>query len=89
MQSDVVNWKLLSSIEYTVDICRYENLESLGKCFAPFVCMHLLPSKFQGITFKCARDHPFKTSAGLRGGGVSPCADGLKVTVHKYQKSPS
>ena len=34
-------------------------------------------------------DHPFKTSAGLRGGGVSPCADGLKVTVHKYQKSPS
>ena len=36
-----------------------------------------------------ARDHPFKTSACLRGGGVSPCADGQKVTVHKNQKSPS
>ena len=38
---------------------------------------------------KRIRDHPFKTSACLRGGGVSPCADGLKVTVHKDQKSPS
>jgi hypothetical protein len=28
-------------------------------------------------------------SACLRGGGVSPCADGQKVTVHKDQKSPS
>ena len=35
------------------------------------------------------RDHPFKTSACLRGGGVWPCADGQKVTVHKDQKSPS
>jgi hypothetical protein len=35
------------------------------------------------------RDHPFKTSACLRGGRVSPCADGPKVTVHKGQKSPS
>ena len=35
------------------------------------------------------RDHPFKTSACLRGGGVSPWADGQKVTVHKDQKSPS
>ena len=35
------------------------------------------------------RDHPFKTSACLRGEGVSPCADGQKVTVHKDQKSPS
>ena len=35
------------------------------------------------------RDHPFKTSACLRGGGVSPCADGQKVTVHKDKKSPS
>ena len=35
------------------------------------------------------RDHPFKTSACLRGGGVSPCANGQKVTVHKDQKSPS
>ena len=34
-------------------------------------------------------DHPFKTSACLRGGGVSPFADGQKVTVHKDQKSPS
>ena len=34
-------------------------------------------------------DHPFKTSACLRGGGVSPCADGQKVTVHKDKKSPS
>ena len=31
----------------TVDICRYENLESLGKSFVPFVSMHL-PRKFQG-----------------------------------------
>ena len=30
------------------------------------------------------RDHPFKTSACLSGEeGVSPCADGQKVTVHK------
>ena len=35
------------------------------------------------------RDHPFKTSACLRGGGVSPWADGQKVAVPKYQKSPS
>ena len=35
------------------------------------------------------RDHPFKTSACLRGGGGSPCANGQKVTVHKGQKSPS
>ena len=35
------------------------------------------------------RDHPFKTSACLRGGGVSLCADGQKVTVHRDQKSPS
>ena len=34
-------------------------------------------------------DHPFKTSACLAGGGVSPCADGQKSTVHKDQKSPS
>ena len=33
-------------------------------------------------------DHPFQTSACLRGGGVYPCADGQKVTVHKDQKSP-
>ena len=35
------------------------------------------------------RDHSFKTSACLRGGGVSLCADGQKVTVHKDQKFPS
>ena len=35
------------------------------------------------------RDHPFKTSACLRGEGVSPCADDQKFTVHKDQKSPS
>ena len=35
------------------------------------------------------RDHPFKTSACHRGGGVSPCADGLKPTVHMDQKSTS
>ena len=35
------------------------------------------------------RDHPFKTSACLRVGGVSPGADGPKVTVHNDQKSPS
>ena len=38
---------------------------------------------------KYLRDHPFKTSACLRGEGVSPCADGQKVTVHKDQRSPS
>ena len=38
----------------TVDICRYENLESLGKCFVPFIHTHL-PSAFQGINFKFAR----------------------------------
>ena len=35
------------------------------------------------------RDHPFKTSACLRGGGGVHIADGQKVTVHKDQKSPS
>ena len=35
------------------------------------------------------RDHPFKTSACLCGGGVSPWADGQKVTVYKDQKNPS
>ena len=35
------------------------------------------------------RNHPFKTSAFLRGVGVSPWADGQKVTVHKDQKSSS
>ena len=34
------------------------------------------------------RNHPFKTSACLRGGGASPCADVQKVTVHRDQKSP-
>ena len=34
-------------------------------------------------------DHQFKTSACLRGGGVSPCANCPKVTVHKDKKSPS
>ena len=37
---------------------------------------------------KCSRDHPCQTSACLRGRGVSPCADGQKVTVHKDWKSP-
>ena len=32
------------------------------------------------------RDHPFKISACL-GGGVSPWADGQKVTVHKDRNS--
>ena len=39
--------------------------------------------------FHSPRDHPFKKSACLWGGGVSPCANGQKVTVHKDQKSPS
>ena len=39
--------------------------------------------------YKTLRDNPFKTSACLRGGGVYPCADGQKVTVHKDKKSPS
>ena len=34
-------------------------------------------------------DRPVKTSACLRGVGVSPCADGQKVTIDKEQKSPS
>ena len=41
------------------------------------------------LMLKSVRDHPFKTSACLRGGGVSPCADGQKVTVHNDQKSDS
>ena len=46
--------------------------------------------QFQGKpNLQDIRDHSFKTSACLRGGGVSPCADGPKVTVHKDQKSPS
>ena len=32
------------------------------------------------------RDQQFKTSVCLRGGGVSPFANGQKVTVHKDQK---
>ena len=47
------------------------------------LCLHGKNSK------KVVRDHSFKTSACLRGGGVSPCADGPKVTVHKDQKFPS
>ena len=39
---------------YTVDICRYKNLESLGKCFVQFVLM-LLPNAIKGNTLKCAR----------------------------------
>ena len=39
--------------------------------------------------FDIQRDHPFKTSACLRGEGVSPWDDGQKVTVHKDKKSPS
>ena len=35
------------------------------------------------------RDHPFKMSACLRGGGVSPWADGQKVIVQMDQKFPS
>ena len=34
-------------------------------------------------------DHPFKMSACLREGGVSPCADRQKVTVHKDKKAHS
>ena len=33
------------------------------------------------------RDHPFKTSACLWWGGVSPFADGQKVTVYKDKKT--
>ena len=50
-----------------------------------------LPS-LTGVLFarsKSDRDHSFKTSACLRGGGVSPSANGPKITVHKDQKSPS
>ena len=58
-----VNWEKIGKVSgsrikmnsiFTVDICRYETLESLGKYFVPFVHMHL-PSAFQGITLKCAR----------------------------------
>jgi hypothetical protein len=41
-------------ITYTVDICRYETIESLWKCFVPFV-LKFLPSTFKGITYKCPR----------------------------------
>ena len=58
-------------------------------------CFNSTPDPFNGQRANFiskppkVRDHPFKTSACLRGGGVSPCADGRKVTVHKDQKSPS
>ena len=42
-----------------------------------------------GLLLGYVGDHPFKTSACLRGVGVSPCGDGQKVTVHRDQKSPS
>ena len=32
-------------------------------------------------------DHPFKTSACIKGGGVSLCADGPKIRVYKDQIS--
>ena len=38
-----------NKVKCIVDICKYKNLESLGKYFVPFVRMHL-PSAFQGIT---------------------------------------
>ena len=63
------------------------------------LCVLVSVSKIKENTYrKCldfflkilkVRDHPFKTSACLRGGGVSPCADGQKVTVHKDKKFPS
>ena len=46
----VLNFLQFYTLYCTVDICRYENLESLGKCFVPFVRMHL-PSAFKGNTW--------------------------------------
>ena len=46
---------------YTVDICRYENLESLGKCFVPFVRMHL-PSAFKGRISNYEIENDFEIS---------------------------
>ena len=51
--------------------------------FSIYLLLRYLGS-LDGIDF---RDHPFKTSACLRGGEVSPCTDGQKVTLHKDEKS--
>ena len=39
------------------------------------------------LIFKSVTDHPFKTSACLRGGGVSPCAD-VKSSQYIRIKNP-
>ena len=59
--------------------------ESVSSIIVPVPSVPVLP---QSMIYK-VRDHPFKTSACLRGVGVSPWADGQKVTVYKDQKSPS
>ena len=50
MQMISKNILLQGKHSFTVGICRYENLESLGKCFVTFVRMHL-PSAFKGNTY--------------------------------------
>jgi hypothetical protein len=47
------------------------------------------PTFISDINIELLRDHPFKTSACLKGGRGVPKADGQKVTVDKDQKSPS
>ena len=66
-----------------------EKILGLDLLVSSFDCTWLLINTIFGLIQIHVRDHPFKTSACLRGGGVSPWADGQKVTVHKNQKSPS
>ena len=83
-------WVYTSILEHKVLNAMTEILvcESRAACKCPisnlFSCITSKEVKMNDI-----RDHPFKTSACLRGGKVSPFADGIKVTVHKDQKSPS
>ena len=59
--------------------------ESVSSIIVPVPSVPVLP---QSMICK-VRDHPFKTSARLRGVGVFPWANGQRVTVHKDKKSPS
>ena len=51
-----------------------------------WTCMFLILNSWfneQSVVILWVKDHPFKTSACLRGRGMSPFADSQKVTVHK------
>ena len=81
--------KRLLRAAYSLKIINIIRLPRFDFKVALFQDKLLRYNKYQSFLSKALRDHPFKTSACLKGGGVSPCADGPKVTVHKDQKSPS